>query len=76
MGNQIICTYYINGQQYDVVGCFDKDTPQDEFDFYDIYNTKGQCLNEGEPLYEFPTYKEIIDFLDPVSSFLDQYRNG
>ena len=63
MSSQVICTYYINGEQYDVIACFDTDTPKNYFDFYDLYNTSGECLNEGIPFYKLPSYREVIEFL-------------
>ena len=50
MGNQIVATYEIDGRKVDVVGCWDDQTP-DFFDFYDLYDEHGTCLNEGDPWY-------------------------
>jgi len=67
MDNQIVATFYINHRAYDIYGCWDKDTPQHKFDFYDIYDEEGFCINEGEPFYSFPTYHILKDFIDTVT---------
>ena len=30
-------------------------------DFYDIYDESGLCVNEGDPFYELPTWKEVYE---------------
>jgi hypothetical protein len=30
-------------------------------DFYDIYDESGLCVNEGNPFYELPTWKEVYE---------------
>jgi len=54
--------YVIDGKQYDIVGCWDKETPEDEYDGYDIYDD-GHCVNEGNMLYEIPTRDEVKELL-------------
>jgi len=69
MGNEIIATYYYNNNKYHIYGCWDKETPENEFDFYDIYEETRNpsdgmiCVNEGEPFWEFPTRDEVIEFI-------------
>lgn len=66
MGNQLIASIYFNHKVYDVYGCWDKDTPENKFDFYDIYDEDGFCINEGEPFYTFPTFEDLQDYLEMV----------
>ena len=63
MGDEKVATYNINSKKYDVYGCWDKDTKENEFSFYDLY-LGSDCLNEGEPFDEMPTLEEIKDFIN------------
>ena len=56
MGNCILATYLIGGGKYSVFGCWDEETPEGKYDFYDVHDEKGNCLNEGHPFYELPSY--------------------
>jgi len=70
MGDEKVATYNINSKKYDVYGCWDKDTKENEFSFYDLY-LGGDCLNIGEPFFdEMPTRNEIIDYLDTINKKL------
>ena len=51
LGNQIVKTVTVRGIKVDVVGCWDSDTPDGEYDFYDFY-VGSECINEGEPHYD------------------------
>ena len=62
-GNEFIEVKLINGKPVDIYGCFYKDTPENEYDFYDLYYD-GQCINLGEPCYEYPTDDDITAFLE------------
>ena len=64
MGNQAVGLYWICGQEYTIYGCWDKDTKENCFDFYDVYNAEGICINEGEPFYKFPTWEELKEYLN------------
>lgn len=66
MGNELVETMNINGQTIEIIGCWDSDTPENEFDFFDIYEN-GTCLNEGDPFYDRPSIEEIQDFLELFS---------
>lgn len=66
MGNELLATYYYNHKEYQIIGCWDKTTPENTFDFYDVFEYDGEhteCINEGEPFYEFPSRDEIIEFI-------------
>ena len=62
-GNETIKTITVDGIGVDIVGCFYKDTPEDEFDFYDLY-ADGECINLGEPFHKLPTEDDIRPFLE------------
>ena len=51
LGNQIVKTVTVRGVKVDVVCCWDSDTPESEYDFYDFY-VLGECINLGEPHYD------------------------
>lgn len=63
-----LATFFIDGNDYDIDGWFDEDTPTDGFDFYDIFDKQGTCLNEGEAYYQFPTYDEVRKLIDKEES--------
>lgn len=63
MGNQNLAIYYVNGKKVYIYGCWDKETPNNDFDFYDIY-LESECINEGNPFYDFPTWIEIKKYLE------------
>jgi hypothetical protein len=50
--------------QYSVYACYDSEEDMDnrKVSFWDVYNDKtGQCINEGDPYYEFPTWYNIFE---------------
>ena len=52
MDNELLATYTFRGRKIDVYGCIGNDTPEGEFEFYDLYDHEtGICLNEGDPWY-------------------------
>ena len=68
-GDELVATYYFGARHIQVYGCWDSETTEGEFDFYDIYetNTKGfsECLNEGCPFDDgLPTRAEVKEFLE------------
>ena len=77
MGSQVVTTYVIEGQQIDVVGCWDKETPEGTFDFYDLYDDAGTSLNLGDPWY--PGEYDATDTTPPseesVRTVLAGYAN-
>lgn len=64
MGNELVKSYVIDGKKFNVYGCWNKETPENKFDFYDIYDENGICINEGSMFFELPTIKIITDFLN------------
>lgn len=63
MGNELLAIYIIFGEEYKVYGCWDNDTPENEFDFYDI-NDKDSTINIGEPFFDFPTWEEVKEYVE------------
>ena len=61
-GNETVKSVFVGDVEVDIVGCWDSETPENEFDFYDLY-VDGECINLGEPCYTFPTDKDIQAFL-------------
>ena len=48
---------------YRVFACYDSLNEYDKrkVSFYDIYDSHGNCVNEGEPFYSFPSWQEIYE---------------
>lgn len=46
---------------YRVYACYDsvEDFDKRNVAFYDVYDSEGNCMNEGDPFYTFPTWDEI-----------------
>ena len=66
-GDELVATYEIDGQAINVYGCWDSETPEGKYDFFDIYDcAHGDCLNLGEPFYTRPTQAEVEAFLTAV----------
>ena len=66
-GAELLVSYWYGNKRINVYGCWDKETPENEFDFYDLYEDDGKtqtCINEGEPFWEIPTYEEVEDFIN------------
>jgi hypothetical protein len=61
---EIVKSYLIGGAVIDVDMCWEGDTPsEDPGRFYDFYDSKGNCLNEGNPWHDdgkgIPTQAEV-----------------
>ena len=63
LATKTFATETLDPVEVDIVGCFYKDTEEGKFDFYDLY-VDGQCINLGEPCYEYPTNEDITAFLE------------
>ena len=63
LSNETVKSYRIKGKVYDVIGCWDSETPEGQYDFYDLYDDQGNCLNEGDPYWELPSEEEVIEVL-------------
>ena len=47
---------------YRLYGVYHEDTKPDDYDYYELYDHKGNCINEGEPLYD-PKLSSILDLV-------------
>ena len=64
MGNEIVAVYYYGKKKIYLYGCWDNNTHNVAYDFYDVYDEYGTCLNEGSPFFTMPSRAEILDFLN------------
>jgi hypothetical protein len=54
----------VDGETYTIVGYWTEGKPDNEYDFYDVHDDAGFCINEGYPFYEKPTASDIKVLLD------------
>lgn len=81
--SDIVATYQVPSPddlamiEVTVRGVMDDETPAGKYMFYDLYDAKGNCMNEGEPFDSriVPTRVEIAEYfiLDYIDH-LDQLR--
>jgi len=64
MKRQHLAYYWVFGKSYDIDGCWDEETPENQFDFYDVFDIDGNCLNEGSPFYEWPTWDAVKSLVE------------
>lgn len=69
MGNELVAIYYICSKKYYIYGCWDKETPEQEFDFYDIHGEDGFCINESEPFWSMPSRNELKEYIEEVINY-------
>ena len=66
--NELVAKYvydnYVGYGFYKVFACYDsmEDYDSRKVSFYDVYDSDGNCVNEGEPFYEMPSWKEIYEY--------------
>ena len=41
-GAEMLTSYWYGKKRINVYGCWDKETPEDKFDFYDLYEDDGE----------------------------------
>ncbi len=63
MESELLAIYKYGQYEVYIWGCCDEETPENQFDFFDITD-KGQSLNDGNPFYEFPSWFEIKAYLE------------
>ena len=63
LGNEHVAWFDAGGRVVEIVGCWDGETPENKYDFYDLL-LDGVCINLGEPCYEYPTEEDIRAFLE------------
>lgn len=51
LGSQVVRTIRVNDYDVEIVGCWDENTPDNEYDYYDFF-VDGECINLGEPHYD------------------------
>ena len=74
MESEIVGTYYIGDQKYYLYGAYKDMTPENEYDFYDIYDSNGICLNEGDPFWEIPPPMEMQEYIQSIPTLQDYYE--
>ena len=62
--NMRVATYTVGGKVIDIELCWAGDDPAlDKDRFYDFYDDRGSCLNEGEPWHDddlgVPSYEDV-----------------
>lgn len=79
--SDIVATYQVPSPddlamiEVTVRGVMDDETPAGEYMFYDLYDVKGNCLNENEPFVKVPTRVEVAEyFILYYIDHLDQLR--
>jgi len=73
MYNETVAKYYFNDSTsylnvIEVVACYDEidDFHIRKVSFYDLYDSNGVCLNEGNPYYDFPSWNMCRDFRQDI----------
>lgn len=67
MNDEHIATYiydpFLDYGVYDIYAVYDsiRDRDNRNVSYYDVYDKKGQCVNEGDPFYQMPTWQEVFD---------------
>lgn len=66
--NELVATYIydpsVDYGSYSVYACYNNMQDYDNrvVEFYDLYDKSGICVNEGEPFYDMPSWKEIFEY--------------
>jgi hypothetical protein len=66
--NELVATYIYDPNveygSYNVYACYAnlQDYDERKVEFYDVYESNGVCVNEGEPFYEMPSWKDIYEY--------------
>jgi len=53
-------TLTVSGEELDVYGY--RYGAEQDYDYYDVFDANGNCINAGEPFYEKPTHSIIKEF--------------
>jgi hypothetical protein len=58
------------GRTFQVDGCWDKETPENTYDFFELWELPQEprhaaiCLTEGaDPFYDRPSREELIEYI-------------
>jgi len=57
-----------------VRGVMDDETPAGEYMFYDLYDAKGNCMNEGEPFNAILTRLRVAEYF--ILQYVDKNRTS
>jgi hypothetical protein len=57
-GSEHVAWVQAGDAKVEVVGCWDEQTPDEQYEFYDLY-LNDECINLGEPCYTYPTVEHI-----------------
>ena len=57
--DELTATHIIDGREYTVYGCWDEKTKENGFDYFDVFDDKGNCITLGNMFYKVPTIKDI-----------------
>lgn len=64
LNSERIETQTHDGADYDIVGCFESDMPEDCYTHYEVFcAASGACLTEGGPFYEQPSPAAVAALL-------------
>ena len=53
----------VDGTLYDIVGYVNPEKPEAGYDFFDLFDSDGFCLNEGDPFFTLPNEDEVRAYL-------------
>jgi hypothetical protein len=55
----------IKGEVYSIYGIYDERSEDGiGYEYYDVFDSAGNCINEGDAFYDYPTLEEIEALLD------------
>lgn len=61
---EFLYTLIVDGRECGVFGVFVPDSLPNTYEYYDVFDAQGNCLNEGDPFYERPTLDSIRPFVE------------
>jgi hypothetical protein len=64
VADELVESIEVDGETYDVYGLYDSETPEGEFDSYDVWRRNpSELINPGDSWYELPTAGKIRRYL-------------
>ena len=60
-GSSWVQDHTIYDETFSVYGIYNDDN--NYFDYYDVFDENGNCVNEGSPFYQLPTVEQIKEIL-------------
>jgi hypothetical protein len=67
MNDEHVATYiydpFLDYGVYDIYAVYDSRSERNRrnVSYYNVHDKKGRLVNEGEPLYQMPTWQEVFD---------------